>query len=222
MCVCVALIWAAAAVAQDRSGSDTRFFPNRFTSNDDRDRDPQLPAPLMCVRDPVPPYERSEKILAIVVFPGPATNHSVRFEVWPYLPERLLYLVLDGFDAFDGATMGFDAGEVVTAPYLSDTHVDHPAVGEHGAGPLMVAFPGEFATGCAAIRVEADRWGDEATRATVGDLPGTRVDVLFEKGVRGVGEVQICREDGRLPWCPFMDFRCTPGDAIALIVRRGK
>ena len=94
MCVCVALIWAAAAVAQDRSGSDTRFFPNRFISNADRDRDP--------------------------------------------------------------------------------------------------------------------------------DLPGTRVDVLFEKGVRGVGEVQICREDGRLPWCPFMDFRCTPGDAIALIVRRGK
>lgn len=217
----VSSIAVTAAAAQTSGGVDSPFFPSRLAANlGDGPLSPS-PVPRFCASNPAPATERRPSLLAVVLLPGSTIGRPLTLETWNYAPESIELVILDGFDAFAGRSLGFESAVPIRAPAGSYAHADHPALGEHGAGPLMLHFDGPFADGCAAFHVEADQWGNEGARATVASFAGTEVRVIFANGLRGIGVVEICRANGRLANAAFKKFRCTPGDALALVVPNG-
>lgn len=151
--------------------------------------------------------------LAVVVVPGPMNGTRISYEIWNYAAGSISAVNIDGFDALAGQGLLFSR---VTAAHASDVgslRVDYPQSGVAGKGSIILGFTSFGEGRCAAVDAEAGTWGDPGFRGRVMDVVGARIQVVFEGGQRGNGEVVLCGSNGRFA----RGVPCHPGDAVALI-----
>lgn len=150
--------------------------------------------------------------LAIVVIRGPMNSTRISWEIWNYASDSISGVYIDGFDALGGQGLFFRNVTTAHASGVGSVRVDYPQNGT-GSGPIVLGFSG-FAPGrCAAVDSAGGTWGDAALQGRVLDVVGARIQVVFEQGLRGNGEVVLCGSNGRF----FRDIPCHPGDAVASI-----
>jgi hypothetical protein len=172
---------------------------------------PPLPSPSLCGRPAV--TQASPGMLAMIVVLGPVNSTRMSYEIWNYADESISAVTVDGFDALGGQGLLFNKVNTAHAADLGSVRVEYPQSGVDGKGPIVLRFEG-FRTGqCAAVDAEASTWGDATFHGRVMDAVGARIQVVFEGGLRGSGEVVLCGSNARFS----RDVPCHPGDAVALI-----
>jgi hypothetical protein len=170
-----------------------------------------LPSPNVCGRPAV--TQASPGMLAMIVLLGPMNSTRLSYEIWNYSGESISAVTVDGFDALGGQGLLFNKVTPAHAAGVGSLRVEYPQSGVDGRGPIVLRFEG-FRTGeCAAVDAEASTWGDPTFRGRVMDAVGARIQVVFEGGARGSGEVVLCGSNSRFS----RDVPCHPGDAVALI-----
>lgn len=174
-----------------------------------------LPFPLpegsgLCGRSAV--AQASPGTLAIVVIRGPMNSTRFSYEIWNYAGDSISSVYIDGFDALGGQGLLFSRVTASHATEVGSVRIDYPRIGA-GRGPIILGFSGFGSGRCAAVDAEASTLRDAALHGRVLDAVGARIQVVFEGGLRGNGEVVLCGSNGRF----FRDIPCHPGDAVASI-----
>lgn len=185
--------------------------PQRFATNVEEGDATPLPATSLCVQSVV--AEAPPDALAIVVLPGPMNNERITYEIWNYASDFISAVNIDGFDALGGQGLLFSRVTTEHAASVGSIRVDYPQNGVEGRGPIILGFGGFGPGQCAAVAADASTAGAAGFHARMMDTVGARIQVVFEGGLRGSGEVLLCGSNGRF----FRDVPCHPGDGIALI-----
>ena len=197
-----------ATVAAGNPTPPRSAFASSVNSSDDSS---PLPSAGLCERPAV--EQAPPGILAIIVLAGPLNSSRISFEIWNYSGDPITAVNVDGFDALGGQGLLFNK---VTKGHTDDgtsVRIEYPTIGVDGRGPIVLRFDGFRPGQCESVDAEAGTWGDASFHGRVMDAVGARIQVVFERGSRGNGEVVLCGSNGRV----FRDIPCHPGDAVALI-----
>jgi len=208
---CVGLLICAAAVGTVHAqiGTSPRAPTYFETTNDDGGN-----MQSMCASAAV---TAPDGVLTVVTVPGPVGSIDTWFEIRNYATERIHYVIVNGFGGLAGKGLRFDTASVRAHPPEGSLRLEHPAPTEGGRGPAMLLFTGFDGGECAGFTAAIGTWGDEEYRAVVGDLVGARVDVVFEGGLRGSGEFQLCNSNGHVRDRFHTLVHCTPGTVVAIV-----
>jgi hypothetical protein len=172
---------------------------------------PPLPGSSLCGRPAV--TQAPPGMLAMIVILGPMSSTQLSYEIWNYADESISAVTVDGFDALGGQGLLFSKAITAHAADVGSVRVEYPQSGVDGKGPIVLRFDGFGAGRCAAVDAEASTWGQATFHGRVMDAVGTRIQVVFEGGSRGSGEVVLCGSNSRFS----RDVPCHPGDAVASI-----
>jgi hypothetical protein len=201
---------ALACITTAALAGGVRPDPGTIAQKTDDPDVPPIPTSTLCSRpvaDQLP-----AGALAIVVLPGPMSNTRIPYEIWNYSDDSIAAVSVDGFDALGGQGLSFTRATTAHAARIGAVRVDYPQSGVEGHGPLMVGFEGFGPGQCAAVDTEASTWGSAGFRARMMDMVGARIQMVFEGGLRGTGQVLLCGSNGRV-----RDIPCRPGDGVAMI-----
>jgi hypothetical protein len=151
--------------------------------------------------------------LAMVVLPGPSNGGRLSYEIWNFSSNDITAVSIDGFDALGGQGLFFSRVTEARIGTGSSVRVEYPQNGVAGKGPIVLGFSGFGQGQCASVDAEAGTWEDAVFHPHVMDLVGARIQVVFDGGDRGNGEVVLCGTNGRF----LRNTSCHSGDAVALI-----
>jgi hypothetical protein len=184
--------------------------PQRLATPPGEDPAP-LPSTSLCGQPAVD--QAPLATLAIVVLRGPINSTRMTYEIWNYASDSISAVNIDGFDALGGQGLVFSKVTTAHAADVGSVRVEYPPNGVDGRGPIMLGFTGFEPGQCVAVDSEASTWGDTRFHGCVMDAVGARIQVVFERGQRGNGEMVLCGSNGRFS----RGVPCHPGDAVALI-----
>lgn len=119
--------------------------------------------------------------LAKAFFPGPASSFSITLMIRNDSEVEVTNIVLDLFECLDGDAL---VAEIVfSAP--SSTSVLYPQ--GYGRGPIVASFQGFSPGELVSLSFDPDTYENPNFGATVGDMAGARIGVVFSDGSKGVG-----------------------------------
>jgi hypothetical protein len=129
--------------------------------------------------------------LALAVVPGDAASLNIALTLFNLSPFPLQVATLDPFRALDGQALLIETVFPFTfrPPPFGALVVEYPAAEEAGKGPAVLSFSGFEAQESASFNLDPDAYEDPDSGVTLQDLDGTRIELVFAEGRRGVGKL---------------------------------
>lgn len=127
----------------------------------------------------------ADDVVAVAVFPGPAGSFGISLTVTNFGPAEVTEVIVDSFFALGGEGLLLETAAVSGIPPAGSVFEEYPV--SAGRGPVVLSCtgfdPGESIT----FSMDPDTWDDPSFGATVGDMAGTTVKLVFADGTKAFG-----------------------------------
>jgi hypothetical protein len=127
------------------------------------------------------------ELCAIGTLPGPGDSVNIRFGLFNTIGDTVNTAIIDSFSALGGASLLHESVFTVTSPQGGTTSVEYPGK-VSGKGPVVLSFDGFDLFDSTSFNTDPDTYDDPAFGATITDLNGTVIEVVYngDKRCRGV------------------------------------
>ena len=119
--------------------------------------------------------------LAKAFFPGPASSFAITLMIRNDSAATVTNIVLDLFESLNGNALVAES-VFFTSP---GTSVLYPLAS--GRGPIVMSFQGFDPGEIVSLSFDPDTYENPSFGATVGDMVGARIGVVFSDGRKGLG-----------------------------------
>jgi hypothetical protein len=126
----------------------------------------------------------SGTLCAIGVIPGPATSFNIRFGLFNVIDNSLDHAVIDSFEALGGEALLHQSVFAPAAPPSGTLTVEYPT-GTSGKGPVVLSFTSFDLLESAALNTDPDTYDNPDFGATVKEMDGTEVDLIYDAATPG-------------------------------------
>jgi len=121
----------------------------------------------------------SGALCAIAIISGPDTSFDIRFGLFNVIDQSLDTAILDSFHALGGAALLHSSVSDPTDPQGGTLTVEYPP-DEAGRGPVVLSFTDFDRLESASFNTDPDTYDDPTFSATVKDLDGTTIEVVYD------------------------------------------
>jgi hypothetical protein len=125
-------------------------------------------------------------LCAFAQIQGPAGNFNIQPVISNFVTNEVDVVILDVFGAAGGASLLIDSVFSVTPPPGGSLDVEYPS-GVPGEGPAVLSSTGWGFGESAFFNLDPDAYDDPAFGATVADMTGTRIEVVYTGDRRCAG-----------------------------------
>ncbi len=124
--------------------------------------------------------------LATAIFPGPLNSFTIQLDVVNNAPASITDITFDPFGGLAGQGLVIESVFSATGGGAS---VSYPLAG--GRGPMVASFS-DFDEGeMFSVGMDPDTYDNVNFGAEVGDMAGSRIELAFSDGTRGVGTLGV-------------------------------
>jgi hypothetical protein len=126
----------------------------------------------------------SGALCAIGIIPGPADSSNIRFGLFNVIANSLDHVIIDSFHALKGESLLHQSVFDVTPPPSGTLTIEYP-IDELGKGPAVLSLTSFEMIESVAFSTDPDTYDDLDFGATVGDLDGTDIKLVYDAATPG-------------------------------------